>query len=67
MKIIDDNIIDVTKETLNNKSNKHDISFKKHKEKRKRLTKNKYHSIMIQLILVNQLLVYLLLFYLIIS
>jgi len=65
MKIIDDNIIDITEETLNRKSNKHEDAFKRHKEKRKATIKNKYHGIMIQLILVNQLIVYLILFYLI--
>ena len=65
MKIIDDNIIDITEETLNRKSNKHENAFKRHKEKKRVTARNKYHGIMIQLILINQLIVYLILFYLI--
>ena len=54
MKIIDDNIIDITEESIRNNKN----VFKKHKEKRENNRKHNFNSVLIQLLLINQLIIY---------
>lgn len=57
MKILDNNVIDITEES------KHSKTFSKHKEKKRLKSVNKFHTLMLQLLLVNQLIIYLILFY----
>jgi len=60
MRIVDDDkIIDITEKV----TNKHQKAFKKLSEKKEIKRKTLYHDIVINLLLINQLIIYIILFY----
>lgn len=61
MKILDNDIIDITEES------NHAKKFRKHKERKRLKLVNSFHTAILQLLLVNQLIIYLILFYILLK